>query len=266
MRHQCFLRPAGQTAPSWDCEPGLNVRAVNDAFLQFQALLPAEIRHHPRLRELSLRQHDLPPQTTVYNAGTAPSRIYFVAKGWVADSFTLTSRMRPYSAVRIRSDVAGLASLNGQNAVEDVTTITGAELISVPSADLASLMREDRQILDFVFAEMVRNLATLQLMNAIIGRLKAPERLAYFLYIMLRRARRTFHGQLDTLTLPLTQEQIGQLLGLTNVSVNRAFRALESEQLIRTGRQAVTFLDEARFARRLEFDAREDLILQLVGS
>lgn len=233
--------------------------------LQLQALLPARLRDKPWLSALSLRQHDLPPRTTLYRMGTQPGRIYFVAKGWIACAVPLGPRARPVSALRIRGDIIGLATLNGDEAVEEIETVTGAELISVPTHEYRDHMRDCDALTDFTFAEMARDMSNLQLMNGVIGRMTAPDRLAYFLYLMLERSRRTFHGRLDALNLPLTQEEIGHVLGLTNVSVNRAFRRLEGDGLIRTGRHAITFLDEVALTERLHLSGWESLMNRAVA-
>ena len=265
---------------SWDSDTVVSTAAhsqSNDDFharheagmtehrLQLQTLLPPALREKPWVSTLSLRQHDLPPRTTLYRMGAVPGRIYFVAKGWIACAVPLGPRARPVSALRIRGDIIGLATLDGREAVEEIETVTGAELISVPTHEYRAQMRECDALADFTFSEMVRDVSNLQLMNGVIGRMKAPDRLAYFLYLMLERSRRTFHGRLDALNLPLTQEEIGHVLGLTNVSVNRAFRSLESDGLIRTGRHAVTFLDEAALTDRLHLSGWESLMNRAVA-
>ena len=233
---------------------------MNDTLLQFQALLPQSLRHEPWLADFSLSQHDIPPRTTLYRMGATPRRLYFIAKGWVGGAIALSTSRRPLTMLRIRGDVIGLDCMDGRKAVEEIHSITGAELISVPMAEWVAALHKQPKIHSFICGELVRDVSILQLMNAVVGRLTAPNRLAFFIYIMLRRSRRTFNGQIETLNLPLTQDEIGQILGLTNVSVNRAFRTLESENLIRTGRQSVTLVDEDRLTAKLELEEWSELM------
>jgi CRP-like cAMP-binding protein len=239
---------------------------MDDVKLQLQALLPASIRHRPWIDAMALRQHDLEPRELVFQSDGTPKRLYFVAKGWLHGSTALSNTLRPISTLRIRGDIIGLSWLGRANRLEDVGTITPAELISVPADDFAEWMQRDPELQKFAFDELVRDMMNLRMMSAVVGHMKAPDRLAYFLFIMLVRCRRTYRTNLNTLPLPMTQEEIGRILGLTNVSVNRAFRKLETDGLIQTGRQAVTFLDEDKFARRFDLHERADLIDQLVGS
>ena len=236
---------------------------MNDTLKQLQSVLPTRLRHCPWLDDLDLRPHSVAPKTVLYRPGSVPSRIYFVVKGWVAGAVDLSPKTRPFCALRIRGDVIGLNCLPERKAAEEVVTITACDLVSVPSQQVRKLVGEHAELRDYVHENLTRDINTLQIMNAVIGRLKAPERLAYFLYILLQRSKRNADGPMDTLVLPMTQDEIGQMLGLTNVSVNRAFRKLESDLLIRTGRQSVTFLDEDHFVRELSFETKRDLIKQV---
>ncbi|GLQ20458.1 Crp/Fnr family transcriptional regulator [Algimonas porphyrae] len=239
---------------------------MDDAKLQLQALLPTAIRHRPWIDSVSLRAHEIDGHQALIRAGGSPQRLYFVAKGWLSGSTLLSQKLRPISSLHIRGDTIGLTWLSAPNPVEDVSTLTPAELISVPMAEFRDWLSRDTVLGEFVMREIVRSMMNLQIMSAVAGHMKAPDRLAYFLFIMLKRCRRSFNTSLTTLQLPMTQEEIGRLLGLTNVSVNRAFRSLEAEGLIQTGRQTVMFHNEAAFAERFDLDTRPALIDQLVGA
>jgi CRP-like cAMP-binding protein len=215
---------------------------------------------------MALRAHDVPARELLFRADGNPQRLYFVAKGWIRGATALSISLRPISTLSIRGDVIGLSWMDRPNRMEDVSTITACELISVPTQDFRDWMQKDATLRNFVFNEIIREMMNIRMMSAVVGHMKAPDRLAYFLFIMLERCRRTYQTQLRTLSLPMTQEEIGRLLGLTNVSVNRAFRALETEGVIQTGRQSVTILDEDAFANRFDMTDRPELMDQLVGS
>ena len=56
--------------------------------------------------------------------------------------------------------------------------------------------------------------------------------------------------------LPLTQTDVAECLGLTNVSVNRALRDLRDAGLVRFGQGRVTILDRPGMWQAAEFDPR----------
>ncbi|MGB3456148.1 MAG: Crp/Fnr family transcriptional regulator [Litorimonas sp.] len=239
---------------------------MNDAKLQLQALLPSSIRHRPWIDEIDVRHYDIEARQLIFRPEGSPQSLYFVAKGWLHSSTVLSEDLRPISKLRIRGDAIGLAWIDRPNRMEDVSTITPVELIGLPVGEFRDWMKRDPELQAFVLDELVRDMMNLRMFSAVVGHMKAPDRLAYFLFIMLHRCRRTYPTNRNQLPLPMTQEEIGRVLGLTNVSVNRAFRALETDGLIQTGRQMVTLRNEDWFRHRFGMNDRSDLVDQLVGA
>lgn len=238
---------------------------MDDIRVQLQTLLPPSLRDRPWLSEVHARQHDVPAKDVIYRAGDKPQRLYFVARGWLRGSTALTSTARPLSTLYLRQSLIGLPWMFQLNHVEDVTTITHCELISVPVQDFRIWMQEDPALQAYIFDELVRDMIRLKMMNAVIGHMKAPDRLAYFLYVTYQQNQAAYQIQSNTLSLPMTQEEIGRMLGLTNVSVNRAFRALEEKGKIATARQTITFLDKDWFDQNFDLEGRNELVQQISG-
>jgi CRP-like cAMP-binding protein len=65
-----------------------------------------------------------------------------------------------------------------------------------------------------------------------IGRREAPERVAHILCELLLRLRAVGLADSDSYELPITQEELGDTLGLSTVHVNRTLQALRAENLI----------------------------------
>ena len=56
--------------------------------------------------------------------------------------------------------------------------------------------------------------------------------------------------------MPLTQEQIGEALGITPVHVNRIIKQLRDENIVDINRGRVRVLDETKLAELAQFDDR----------
>ena len=81
----------------------------------------------------------------------------------------------------------------------------------------------------------------------LIGRRTAKERVAALLFELYRRARRwSLSPWEDEVSLPLTQEHIGDALGLTNIHVNRMLRELREEGVLVLKRGVLRLLDPGR--------------------
>jgi DNA-binding transcriptional regulator LsrR (DeoR family) len=56
--------------------------------------------------------------------------------------------------------------------------------------------------------------------------------------------------------MPLTQEQIGEALGITAVHVNRVIKQLRQEGIVEFNRGRVSVLNETKFEELADFDDR----------
>jgi DNA-binding Lrp family transcriptional regulator len=63
-------------------------------------------------------------------------------------------------------------------------------------------------------------------------------------------------GERGSYDLPLTQEQLADVLGLTSVHVNRTLKTLEAEGLITRNKRHVSFPDWQRMRHVADFNQR----------
>ena len=87
-----------------------------------------------------------------------------------------------------------------------------------------------------------------------IGRRKAPSRIAHLLCEMYVRLDSIGMAENWTVTLPITQEELGDALGLSAVHTNRALQELRGQDLIVFERSKLTILDWQRLVQVGEFD------------
>ena len=102
-----------------------------------------------------------------------------------------------------------------------------------------------------VWLAMVENAIFSQRMVC-LGRQSAKQRLAHFLCeISVRLGGMEGEAKFE---LPLTQEQIADVLGLTAVHVNRTIQLLRTENLIEAERRTVSIIDMAALRCIGDFD------------
>ncbi|MDX3911255.1 MAG: Crp/Fnr family transcriptional regulator [Sphingobium sp.] len=89
-----------------------------------------------------------------------------------------------------------------------------------------------------------------------VGRREAKGRLAHLLCEFAIRLDTQGLSGSDGYYLPMTQEQLGDALGLTPVHVNRTIRALELEGLIKRDRRNIAFPDWKALAHVADFNTR----------
>jgi CRP-like cAMP-binding protein len=172
--------------------------------------------------------------------------IYQLRAGWACQFRDLANGRRAIVDVYLPGDVIGLDTVLRTRSLEDVLTLTAITTEAIPAEDaLMELMAHRATALYVAWLLGQRQRRADRLFIAISG-LDARGRLAMMVldfYMRLRR-RRLITGSIYSL--PLTQIQIGQYLGLTVVHINRVLRALHDEEIVNLEKHCVTILDLKR--------------------
>jgi len=89
-----------------------------------------------------------------------------------------------------------------------------------------------------------------------IGQRDARARIAHFLCELTVRIGGSSESMDRSFELPMTQEQLGDALGLTPVHINRTLKALARDGLIARDGKNIRFPDWSRIRDAAEFNAR----------
>jgi CRP-like cAMP-binding protein len=140
-----------------------------------------------------------------------------------------------------------------------------ASLYSISTATAASVSTLPLEVIDDVFDQNPQFAKTLFLSAvceaAIVGehlidtaRRSAYERVSHLLLELFVRLKSAGQSEEQSFTMPLTQELIGDAVGLTAVHVNRTLRALREDRLIEINNRCVTILDFDALSLLCDFD------------
>lgn len=194
--------------------------------------------------------------------GEVASGFYMLEKGWAMASHILPSGSRQILKVHLPGDLLGTPSMCSDTAVETLSSITPVVIRHVPLAQFGALIDAHPRLgALFLLSVQAERLALMDQL-AQMGRTSAEAQLAAFLLDIAKRLTRLGEVHNDSFQLRLTQEHIGDLLGLTNVHVNRMMRLLEDKLLIQRDRERITILDRAaltKLAGRPPREKRKDL-------
>lgn len=186
--------------------------------------------------------------------GDTVEQIYVVIEGWACRYKTARDGSRQIVALIVPGDVANLDCLIMQRPDFGVRSLTPIRVAALPSNRVLALAERNAAT-----GKMLLHLALAE--NAIVsqwafclGRKPAQQRLAHLLCELAERHAGNKAGAV-TFYLPLTQEQLADVLGLTAVHVNRTMQQLRGERLIVTTGRTITIPDIERLRDRAEFDA-----------
>lgn len=187
--------------------------------------------------------------------GDPTDTLFIVTDGWACRYATTREGGRQLPALLVPGDIANLDSLMFDRPDYGVRTITRARIVSLPRDRALALAERHAGIARaFTWLGLVDN-AILSKWTLSLGRRSAIERLAHLLCeLSVRLDPET--GEEGRFALPLTQELIGDALGLTSVHVNRTMQQLRNDGLVEIANRTMTLRDMGRLRQLGGFDPR----------
>lgn len=186
-------------------------------------------------------------------AGSSPGNLYFLGEGWAYRSITTRSGARQIPTLVAAGGVCNLDNLLFERADFGVRAITKITMLALPRNQAVELSaRHPGVSRAFALLALAEN-AILTQWAVGLGRRSALERLAHLLCeLSIRIGTNDAAG--DSLDLPLTQELLGDMLGLTAVHVNRSMQHLRTSGFIATVGRSITILDSDALRHLAQFD------------
>ena len=173
--------------------------------------------------------------------------IYNLVAGWAFLYSLLRDGRRQILQFALPGAVFGFDLVDDGHATYGVQALTDAVVSMLPNQVLRPLSKDHPEIgLQFAWlTARDRNLSFDHLTS--IGRRSARERIAHLLLELFIRSHARWPGhRVDEVHLPLTQEHIGDAMGLTGVHVNRVLRELRSDGIVEFHYRRLTILNPSR--------------------
>lgn len=193
-------------------------------------------RHHPRHGIIQLE-------------ADKPKGFFLLVDGWVAAAQTLRDGQRQILKIHLPGDALGTPSMCMTHTVEELRAITEAVTIHVPFDRFGRLFDEHPRLAAHFLLNVQAERVALMDRIVSIGRTSAKSRIAAFLLDLADRLTPLGLVQSNSFFMVLTQSQIADALGLTEVHINRSLREIEAERLIARFGQRYTLVDPEALKR-----------------
>lgn len=169
---------------------------------------------------------------------------------------TTADGLRQIVSVHISGEVYDLQQVYFGIADSNVQTLTPCEVVTISHEALRGLAAERPSVAHALLATTIIELSMSREWMLNIGRRNARTRIAHFLCEFAFRLDKHGipHGQ--AYELPMTQEQLGDALGLTPVHVNRTIKALVQDGLIGHSKRGVTIPNWELLVAEAGFNSR----------
>lgn len=189
----------------------------------------------------------------IISEGDSPDYVHLMVEGWASRYKILHDGSRQITAFLIPGDFCDTHIQLFGSMDHSIGAITDGKVAYISRATMNDLTDRPAIVRAFWWASLVDE-AVLRAWVVNLGRRDALDRVAHLiceLYARLRNVGLTTDG---TFTLPLTQEEIGDSLGLTSIHVNRTLRRLHEANLMTSKNKQIIIRDMDALQKMAGFD------------
>jgi CRP/FNR family transcriptional regulator, anaerobic regulatory protein len=198
-----------------------------------------------------------PRHHVLRHEGADPSHIYLLTKGWVASSIALASGKQQIVKVHLPGDLMGEPSLCLTATADCLTAMTPIAVRAISKSRLMATFQTYPRIALSLFLSAQKERVALMESLAVIGQAPAHVRIAATLTHLFDRLSQSGDAPGGIFQMPLTQRDLGDLIGITPVHVNRTLREMDRLNLIKRSDQTIFLLDVDRLRRVAGLPARD---------
>jgi CRP-like cAMP-binding protein len=174
--------------------------------------------------------------------------------GFAGRAKMLRNGRRQIVAVHVAGDFVDLHSFVLKRLDHSVVALTPCRLAAVRHSDLERITEDFPHLTRLLWLSTVIDGAIHRAWLAAMGRRSAVDQLAHFVCEMFLRLEVVGQTEGNRMVLPFTQPELGDILGLSSVHVNRVLQKLRGENFLRWQDQVITILDWPGLCRTAEFD------------
>jgi CRP-like cAMP-binding protein len=208
------------------------------------------------IHALPIAVREYPAERTVVSDGQRATECCLIAEGFCARSKTIGDGKRQILSIHIPGEIPDLMSLFLHVMDHDVWTLTPCTLGFIRHETLQRLHRRQPNVAELFWRDTLIDAAMFREWIVNVGQRPAPARLAHVMVELRERLKVVGRVNGNSFEMPLTQEQIGEALGITAVHANRVIKQLRQEGIVELYRGRVTVLDEGKLMELADFDDR----------
>lgn len=217
------------------------------------SLSPLDDDDRAALLELNGAVRTLEPATYLIREGEPPRTNAFLLSGFALRQKLTSDGARQIVGLQIPGDPLDFQLLYADAADHNVQTLTRAQVLVVPRPAVQELIETRPAIARAIMISILSDAAIVREWLLNVGRRDSRARLAHLLCEFTARMKAHGMDGPAAYELPMTQEQLGDALGLTAVHVNRTLRSLEAEGVLTRRGRRVEFNDWERIRRIADF-------------
>ncbi|WP_239495268.1 Crp/Fnr family transcriptional regulator [Salinicola halophilus] len=187
-----------------------------------------------------------------------------LSAGWAYAYRHFADGTRHILELFLPGDVIGLQEFPFQRRLSSVAMLEAGEVRPFSHHHLLDFFRDSSRLTALSFAAASYRQALLGARVVHLSRRSARQRIAYLLFELFSRLKRTGEALDDRFRVPLSQQHFADTLGLSSVHVSRTLTVFREERVLERSRDWIHILDPSALAR--EAGVSESLHEGLVDS
>lgn len=225
-----------------------------DRFLRYKRGVSLSPDERARLEASIAEVQTLEPRKIIIRAGRKLDHSTLLVEGILSRYIDDRKGLRQLVAIHVPGDYVDLHAYPLKFLDHDVATMTAATVAIVPHSELDAIIAESPQLGRKLWFSTLIDAAIHRAWLFRLGRLDAMGRVAHFLCETNARLLSANLSDGHRFALGLTQTDLAEICGLTNIHVNRVLRQLREEGLCVFRSSLVEIPDPKRLAARGQFD------------
>lgn len=183
------------------------------------------------LDEVVKAPRKVPARIDIIREGDTPSDVHLILKGFACRNKVTPDGDRQIMAYMLPGDFCDLhVAVLGQMD-HSISTLSACEVVEIPLQTIERMLTRPRLARALWWATLVDE-GTLREWLVNLGSRDAKQKVAHLFCEVLIRLRAVGLADGDEYSLPITQQDLADTVGLSNVHVNRVLHSLRADELI----------------------------------
>jgi CRP-like cAMP-binding protein len=195
----------------------------------------------------------IPARREILKEGDPIRQARILLDGWAYRSRILPDGRRQILHILLPGDLVGMCHQSTPVALTTMTALT--DVVMCPAPDPCTMGKGEGLAEAYAASRMLEEKHLLHQITR-LGRMSASERIVDWVLETGERLAAAGVAPADDFALPLIQEMIGDMLGLTSVHVNRMVQAMLRDGLLRVRGGRATVLDRKRCEQLVDYTRR----------
>jgi CRP-like cAMP-binding protein len=208
------------------------------------------------LRRISANGHVIGPRVDLIREGDAPDGVILIMEGIACRQKHRANGARQITAYLVPGDACDLDVALLTQMDHTITTLSACRVVRIPIDVVKRIMDEHPAIARSLRMGTLVDEATLREWLVNVGCRSAIERIAHLFCELLVRLQVVGFASENSYEFPVTQLDLADTVGLSNVHVNRSLQELRRQGVIELKGRTLKILDRQRLKSIAEFNSK----------